>query len=149
MNIVPRVAGPRVAGKDHADQTFFKRDLGSDFELRFVPAARDRSMWCLLHLSNCGAPIRTRPCAGKEGSVPAARMMLSPPQTADASAPVAVGARPASWDHHRWADAIQGASADSSRRREAKHSAVHQCPAQAVAGPTVPACRTRARELPV
>jgi hypothetical protein len=61
MNIVPRVAGSRVAGKNHADQTFFHRDRITDFELRFVPAARDRSMWCWLHLSNFDAPVLSRP----------------------------------------------------------------------------------------
>jgi hypothetical protein len=52
MNIVPGITGPRVAGKNHADQTFIYRDRSSDFEPRFFKAARDRSMWCWLHLSN-------------------------------------------------------------------------------------------------
>jgi hypothetical protein len=40
MNVLPRVTGPRVAGKNHADKTF-DRDGVTDFELRFVPAASD------------------------------------------------------------------------------------------------------------
>jgi hypothetical protein len=44
------VAGPRVAGKNHADQTFVYRDRVTNFKLRFIPAARDRSMWRLLQL---------------------------------------------------------------------------------------------------
>jgi len=60
MNVVPRVTGPRVAGKNHADKTFFHRDLVTDFELRFVPAACDSSMWCLFQLSHCAAPDAAR-----------------------------------------------------------------------------------------
>ena len=62
MNVVPCVTGQRVAGKNHADQTFFHRNRVTDFELRFVAAACDSSMWCLLHFSHCDAPgaARTR-----------------------------------------------------------------------------------------
>jgi hypothetical protein len=65
-----RSAGHRTActGQDHPDKIFFKRDRGSDFELRFVPAARDSSMWWLLHFSNCGATVLTRPMERKVGS---------------------------------------------------------------------------------
>jgi hypothetical protein len=63
MNVVPRIAGPCVPGKNHAHQTFFYRDRFTDFELRFVPAARDSSMWCLLHLSNCDGPGAARTCS--------------------------------------------------------------------------------------
>jgi hypothetical protein len=62
MNVVPHVTGPRVAGKNHADKTFFNRNRVTDFELRFVPAACDGSMWCLLHLSHCDAPGAARTC---------------------------------------------------------------------------------------
>jgi len=51
MNVVPGVTRPRVAGKNDADKTFFKRDRFPDFELRFIGAARDGSMWWrLFHL---------------------------------------------------------------------------------------------------
>ena len=60
MNVVPRVAGPRVASKTHADETFFCRVRVADFGLRFVPAARDRSMWSLFHFSHCDAPSAFR-----------------------------------------------------------------------------------------
>ena len=59
MNVVPSVARPRVAGKNHADKTF-DRDRVTDFELRFVTAARDSSMWCLIQLSHCDAPDAAR-----------------------------------------------------------------------------------------
>jgi hypothetical protein len=39
VNVVPRVTGPRVPGKDHANQTFFYRDLVTDFELGLVRTA--------------------------------------------------------------------------------------------------------------
>jgi hypothetical protein len=45
MHVVPRVTGLTVAGKDHADETFFNRDHFADFELRFVRAACNRPMW--------------------------------------------------------------------------------------------------------
>jgi hypothetical protein len=45
MNVVPRVAGPRVAGKNDADKTCFNRDLFPDFELGRVGGARYGSMW--------------------------------------------------------------------------------------------------------
>ena len=67
MNVVPRVTGPRVAGKNHADKTFFHRDRVTDFELRFVPAACDSSMWCLFQLSHCDAPDAVR--TGRRGNV--------------------------------------------------------------------------------
>ena len=63
MNVVPVVTGPRIPGKNHADQTFFHPDLVTDFELRFVRAACDGSMWRFLHLSYCdvtgGPPFYT------------------------------------------------------------------------------------------
>jgi hypothetical protein len=50
MNVVPRVTGPGVQGKNHADNAFFHPDLVTDFELRLVGTARHGSMWCwLLH----------------------------------------------------------------------------------------------------
>ena len=60
MNVVAGVTGARVAGKNHADQIFVYRDRGSDFEPRFILGARDGSMWCLLHLSNCDATVLIR-----------------------------------------------------------------------------------------
>ena len=60
MNVVPSVARPRVLGKNHAHQALFYRDRFTDFELRFVPAARDSSMWCLFQLSHCDAPDAAR-----------------------------------------------------------------------------------------
>ena len=60
MIVVARVTGTRVAGKNHADETFFYRDRIADFQLRFIPAARDPSMWCVLHPSNCGATVLSR-----------------------------------------------------------------------------------------
>ena len=60
MNAVPSVPRPRVAGKNHAHQAFFYRDRFTDFELRFVPAARDSSMWCLFQLSHCDAQDAAR-----------------------------------------------------------------------------------------
>ena len=56
MNVVPVVTGPCVAGKDQAEKTFFNRDRVTDFELRFVRAACDGSMWSFLHLSYCDVP---------------------------------------------------------------------------------------------
>src|SRR5215469_18112895 len=48
MNVVPCVTRPRVAGKNHADQ--INRDCFPDFELRFIGAPCNRSMWWrLLH----------------------------------------------------------------------------------------------------
>ena len=76
MNVFPRVIGPRVAGKNHADKTLFQRDPVTNFELRFVPAACDRSMWGLLHLSHCDARVETRSVDRKVSS----RMTLSTPQ---------------------------------------------------------------------
>jgi hypothetical protein len=62
MNVVPRGTGPRVAGKNHADKTFFHRDRATDFELRFVPAACDSSMVVLVStLPLC----RTRCCSDR------------------------------------------------------------------------------------
>ena len=60
MNVVPRVTGPRVASKNHAEKTFFYRHRIPDFELRLVPSARDSSMWCLFQLSHCAAPDAAR-----------------------------------------------------------------------------------------
>jgi len=60
MNVVPRVTGPRVASKNHTEKTFFYRHRTTDFELRFVPSARDSSMWCLFQLSHCDAPDAAR-----------------------------------------------------------------------------------------
>jgi hypothetical protein len=62
MNVVPSVARPRVAGKNHADKTF-DRDRVTDFEL--IPAACDSSMWCLIQLSHCDAPDAARTDADK------------------------------------------------------------------------------------
>jgi hypothetical protein len=42
MNIVPRVTGSRVAGKNHTDKIFFRRDRVTNFKLRFAPAAWDK-----------------------------------------------------------------------------------------------------------
>ena len=67
MNVVPSVARPRVAGKNHAHQASFYRDRFTDFELRFVPAACDSSMWCLFQLSHCDAPDAVR--TGRRGNV--------------------------------------------------------------------------------
>jgi hypothetical protein len=62
MNVVAVVTGPCVAGKDHADKTFFNRDPVTDFELRFVRTACDGSIWRFPHSSHCDAPgvSRTR-----------------------------------------------------------------------------------------
>jgi hypothetical protein len=50
MNLVPGITGPRVTGENHADNTFFNRDLLTDFKLRLVCAARNVSVWWwLLH----------------------------------------------------------------------------------------------------
>jgi hypothetical protein len=45
MNLVPGITRSRVRGKDHTDNTFFHRDPVTDFELGFVLAARNSSMW--------------------------------------------------------------------------------------------------------
>jgi hypothetical protein len=66
MNVVPSVARPRVAGKNHAHQAFFYRDRFTDFELRFVPAARDSSMWCLFQFNS---PIVTHQMLFGPGAV--------------------------------------------------------------------------------
>jgi hypothetical protein len=60
MNVVSRVTGPRVASENHPDKAFFYLDRLTDFELRFVPSARDSSMWCFFQLSHCDAPDAAR-----------------------------------------------------------------------------------------
>ena len=56
MNAVSGVTRSQVAGKDDADDTFFNRDLFTDFELGFVRTACQRSMWgWLLHQFHCDA----------------------------------------------------------------------------------------------
>jgi hypothetical protein len=45
MNVVSRVAGSRIAGKNYTDDTFLKGDLVPDFKLRFVGTLRDSAMW--------------------------------------------------------------------------------------------------------
>jgi hypothetical protein len=53
MNVVSRVAGSRIAGKNYTDDTFLKGDLVPDFKLRFVGTLRDSAMWWgLLHPSS-------------------------------------------------------------------------------------------------
>jgi hypothetical protein len=59
MNVVPSVARPRVAGKNHADKAI-DRDRVTDFELRFIPAASDSPIWYLFQLSHCDAPDAAR-----------------------------------------------------------------------------------------
>src|SRR5215831_9676672 len=86
-NVVPGVPGPRVASKNHADQTYCHGDRVANFELRFVPAAHNRSMRYLLHTSNCGATVLSRLGERKGRPVPAARTIPSTPQTGDASQP--------------------------------------------------------------
>ena len=48
------------SGQEPRPQAFFYRDRFTDFELRFVPAACDSSMWCLFQLSHCAAPDAAR-----------------------------------------------------------------------------------------
>jgi len=50
MNVVAGVTRARVAGKHHADKTFFNRDRFPDFEFRLIGAACNRSMWWRLFL---------------------------------------------------------------------------------------------------
>ena len=45
MNVVPRVTGSGIAGKNYTDNTFLKGDIVTDFKLRFVGMPRDSAMW--------------------------------------------------------------------------------------------------------
>jgi hypothetical protein len=57
MNVVPGVTRSRVAGKNHADKTFFNRDRFPDFELRLIGAACNvRCGGGCFTLSHCDAP---------------------------------------------------------------------------------------------
>jgi hypothetical protein len=69
MNVVPGVTRSQVAGKDDADDTFFNRDLVTDFELGFVRTACHRSMWgWLLHQFHCDAQGEKEAFLPSEGS---------------------------------------------------------------------------------
>src|SRR5262249_8966071 len=72
-----RCAG--VASKDHADQTLFYRHRVTDFELRFVPAARDPPI----------VPHRSWPApgSGKEGRSSRQDNTIGARKTGDASQP--------------------------------------------------------------